>query len=631
MDQGEFLKAEFWRWVKEHDGKIPQREDMRIRDGYPNNKAYTSYLGVSDRQWQAVLDFVGAKRQPYQPKGKYDDMSREDVIEYIKQVTARLGKTPTQTDFRGRGKVISSSTILNKLGLSKWNDVLDLCGIEPIKRKDYTEEEALSNLKSLCEQLGRSPQQAECPKYKLRPSYGWFVSRFGTFDAALNAVGYKRELSNDDLIQLLRDFYNTRGRSPVQSDMGNANGMPSSALYFKRFNMTWNEILNSIGLPVTHIVNNDENEALERLKSHYVELGRIPTKEDFQFHNWLPGQAWYTNKYGSYAIACYKAGIGECPLTDQERIDISLLSLKELASKLGRCPTVAEYDSYEHKGFQRRVLENKLGIKYNNICRNHLPQYALNINFDITKEEILEALTSIRDKLGRSPMFNELKQLGFSYTHKVIDRLFGCGYNDLLRSLGWEVTGSNAKKRTEEEMLDDFNNTFKSLGRIPYVNEFGGDSTSYVTYIKYFGSIRNVCEALDIDYDMYYIGGGAGKICCDNKGELCKSIPERDITNFLIENEVAYEKETPYSDILPDEIAGQRRFDWKVIDSNLNVYYIEYFGMYNSRGHIGRRYVKKARKKIRDIYKNGMYNNCIFLFPRDIKEKSMSDLLSKVI
>jgi hypothetical protein len=81
LDQGEFLKAEFWRWVKEHDGKIPQREDMRIRDGYPNNKAYTSYLGVSDRQWQAVLDFVGAKRQPYQPKGKYDDMSREDVIE----------------------------------------------------------------------------------------------------------------------------------------------------------------------------------------------------------------------------------------------------------------------------------------------------------------------------------------------------------------------------------------------------------------------------------------------------------------------------------------------------------------------------------------------------------------------
>jgi hypothetical protein len=44
-----------------------------------------------------------------------------------------------------------------------------------------------------------------------------------------------------------------------------------------------------------------------------------------------------------------------------------------------------------------------------------------------------------------------------------------------------------------------------------------------------------------------------------------------------------------------------------------------------------RHYVKHARKKIKDIYKVGMTDRCIFIFPNDLKTKSLEDIFSSVL
>ena len=42
--------------------------------------------------------------------------------------------------------------------------------------------------------------------------------------------------------------------------------------------------------------------------------------------------------------ACYQANLCEKPLTEIERVEISINELIKLANKLNKCPTVEEYE-----------------------------------------------------------------------------------------------------------------------------------------------------------------------------------------------------------------------------------------------------------------------------------------------
>ena len=102
--------------------------------------------------------------------------------------------------------------------------------------------------------------------------------------------------------------------------------------------------------------------------------------------------------------------------------------------------------------------------------------------------------------------------------------------------------GTTTLKKTEDEMLDDFLQYFKENNKIPDYRNKSKDMVTCSTYCKYFGSIKNVCEILNIDYDLYINNSGYGTRVYDNNGEICKSIPERDITNYFIDNNIKYEK-----------------------------------------------------------------------------------------
>jgi hypothetical protein len=39
----------------------------------------------------------------------------------------------------------------------------------------------------------------------------------------------------------------------------------------------------------------------------------------------------------------------------------------------------------------------------------------------------------------------------------------------------------------------------------------------------------------------------------------------------------------------------------------------------NPKGYVGKRYNNNVKKKIKDIYKSGNIDKCIFIFPDDIK------------
>jgi len=368
---------------------------------------------------------------------------------------------------------------------------------------------------------------------------------------------------------------------------------------------------------------------LTKLIEYYNILGKIPIRDDFKKNKWSPHYDWYTEQFGSMKNACFEAGLINKPLSDQERINISIEKLIEIANKLNRCPIVSEYENIKHEGFVRRVLEDKLKLKYNDICRKYISQYNINnVRGDATKEELIEDLITLKNKLGRTPMLEEICRNNGLYSYNVYERVFNKKFSDIIKEMGWELIGHEPIIRSKEELLNDFLKLFNKLGKLPYSYEINKEPNmaSYSTYIKYFGSIENVCKILNIDYQKYFKGSGAGKVIYDKNNEICKSYIERDITNFFIDNNIKYSKETLYKSIISN-CKKRIRLDWK-IEIDYGIKYIEYFGMFrkNPRGGIDNRYTKLAKEKIKLIKNNNLIDDFIFIYPEDIENKTLIEI-----
>jgi len=112
-------------------------------------------------------------------------------------------------------------------------------------------------------------------------------------------------------------------------------------------------------------------------------------------------------------------------------------------------------------------------------------------------------------------------------------------------------------------------------------------------------------------------------------GTMCLSFAELEITNYLIEKHVNFKKEVTYSSLFESDTT-KRRVDWAIYsDENEFMYAIEYFGIYDlkrSRNKIRTIYIKHTRKKIKDLYKYGVIDQCVFIFPGDLKNKTLDEI-----
>ena len=503
---------------------------------------------------------------------KYEYLTVDELKDLLIKKSQDLNKTITLRDLK-KYDLPSVGVFLRKFNCNSWNDVLKYCCLVPTKKL-----------------------------YKYL---------------------------DEELLNILRDRAKEIGKSPTKYDLGKNNSLPSDTIFYEQFKtQSWNKILELAGLKLNHFQGYTKEYALERLKDYYNTYNKILTRKEFQEYNLTPAYDWYRQNFGSYKQACFEAKLIDKPLTDEERIKISIDELVNLANKLNKCPTVAEYEEVIHKGFQRRNLEEHLNLKYNDICKNYIPKFIVNSDRDIDPAEIIENLKIVCKKLGRPPFYIELRDFGLHYSYNLFESKFHMSYNQLISSMGYDPSGTTTFIRSKEEMLDDFNKLFIKLKRVPYIDDLNkGDVASWSTYVKYFDSIENVCKLLDIDYDKYYKNTGAGTTCLDKNGSKCRSFTECVITNFYIDNGLIYEKEPKYIDIT--FIKGDRRkFDWSLIVNGKKLF-VEYAGMYypnKKRNTINDKYIKKINDKIKDLKDIGVYDQCLFIYPEDIKTKTLKEI-----
>lgn len=126
-----------------------------------------------------------------------------------------------------------------------------------------------------------------------------------------------------------------------------------------------------------------QEEAKNQLVKIFNKINRLPTKEDGRKLKMKPARDWYVDKYGSVENAGVYFGIIEEGLNEQERIEISIKELKEIANNLGRVPLLNEYEEMKNKGYSFTPLKAKINMTYTELCEKYLFEY---IVIDIVPE-----------------------------------------------------------------------------------------------------------------------------------------------------------------------------------------------------------------------------------------------------
>lgn len=173
--------------------------------------------------------------------------------------------------------------------------------------------------------------------------------------------------------------------------------------------------------------------------------------------------------------------------------------------------------------------------------------------------------------------------------------------------IGLQNTQPSYENITKDELIMMLANFFNEKGRTPFKEELGNDGfPSYFAFTNNFGNYSSACILAGIPINT---GLFRGKICYSKNGDKCYSAAEKRITDFLIDNNIYYEKEVFYSDIFKDESVGKIRCDWILNDYSV----VEYFGLskfeeYKKKMEIKRELCYFHNVNLIEIFENDLNN-----------------------
>lgn len=163
----------------------------------------------------------------------------------------------------------------------------------------------------------------------------------------------------------------------------------------------------------------------------------------------------------------------------------------------------------------------------------------------------------------------------------------------------------NPKDFTDDELIEFIILLYNETGHPPSIDEIQKDFRipSIDIYYDRFGSYLNalVISGVDLHSESSF-----GRRCISKSGEFCFSIPEKEITDFLFDNNIQYKKEVLYSEVI-DGFITKHRADWVLFDNTV----VEYFGLENKIN-----YNEKTKYKMTLCKENSI--NIIAIYKKDL-------------
>jgi sulfur relay (sulfurtransferase) DsrC/TusE family protein len=160
--------------------------------------------------------------------------------------------------------------------------------------RKFSDEELIKRLRDFYHKHGRSPT------FRDMRGATTFEKRFGSWNTALEAadlpINKKSYVTDEEMIQALREFYEQNRRTPTLAEF------PARGTIEQRFG-TWNKALQAAGLPLNKKNKIPSETLLERLKSFFRHHGRSPTYAE------LEGAQTIQTRFGGWNNALKAAGL----------------------------------------------------------------------------------------------------------------------------------------------------------------------------------------------------------------------------------------------------------------------------------------------------------------------------------
>jgi hypothetical protein len=164
--------------------------------------------------------------------------SQQWMIEKLQEMTVRLGRSPTRADATADPDIPSHTTYVKRFG--SWTAALRVAGLPVDPHSvGYDRETLLEMLRELVARLGRTPVSRELPGLGL-PCHNTFAKHFGSWSAALAEIGLEPKVGNtryerEELLDVLRDLDRELGHAPSQAELREREGLPHPSTYKYRF------------------------------------------------------------------------------------------------------------------------------------------------------------------------------------------------------------------------------------------------------------------------------------------------------------------------------------------------------------------------------------------------------------
>jgi len=136
--------------------------------------------------------------------------------------------------------------------------------------RKITDEELIENLKELCKKLGRTPNKEDFKfgKYSQNAYRRAFGNLTNSFISAGLQPNQKRLLSDQEILDDIKRIHDELGRTPEAKEFNELSNTVSSKTVINKFG-TWNNALNTIKLPLNKIQKVSKEEVKQSLQNWY--------------------------------------------------------------------------------------------------------------------------------------------------------------------------------------------------------------------------------------------------------------------------------------------------------------------------------------------------------------------------
>jgi hypothetical protein len=448
---------------------IPSTDDMK-RCGEASVKTYQDRFG----SWSAALEEAG-----FELPTTYDEVDTERLCKELNEVAERIDRVPKRGEMC---KHSDFSTHWYYRDFGSWNAAIREAGLEPPGQPNqYSDEELLSEVNALADQLGRVPRQSDMEKFG-QHSVSTFKSRFGSWNQTLEECGFepvhRYNIGKEELLDALTDLADRLNQTPSAEDM-NEEGKFSERPYFDQFG-SWIGALESAGLDTPlRFEEVDRDELIDEIKHISDVVERVPKIFDVRKHSEVKS-AWYAREFGSWNEALRQTGFDphrNHDITDGELVE----ELQRVAEQLGQTPTIQEFSI---QGKYRPSLYIHRFDSWNNAGREAGLEPVK--RHDIPDGELENEFHRLVNALEHVPSGREMNELG-GFSKPVYGNRFGT-WNEAVRAFGEEPRyirsgdrGSQSYGRLWEERREEIIQRDKGacivcgFNRDDHMEEFGRD------------------------------------------------------------------------------------------------------------------------------------------------------------